>query len=415
MKRQPIAATGPGLMSRDFMLLWSVGGIGNFMRWLEGLAAALFTLDVTGSPLAVAVVTASRSLPLIATGALAGVIADALDRRAIVAGGLLVSALAAAAMALLARAGVLAPWHLVVAGLANGLVYGTDMPARRRMLGESVEPALTGRAIALDSLTASLSRGAGPLAGGAAYQILGVAGVFAVTAALSLLAAWLALRVRHAQPYRTLSPAAVAADLLEAVAVVRRMPVLIALMAATLGQNLFGFAYTALMAPVGRDVFGASAALIGVLAAAEPAGAGLGGAALALGFGPPGRPVWLLVGGSVWFLIALALTATAPWFWACALLLFLGGFGIAVYSNEQSTIALGEAPAAVRSRVMGLATTAIGGWPLGMLLAGWLADRVGPLSAMAALGAGGLAWQAAVAAGPGRRAAIARPGTPAPP
>lgn len=405
MERQPIATAGPGLASRDFVLLWSVGSIGNFMRWLEGLAAALFTLDATGSPLAVAVVAASRSLPLIATGALAGVVADALDRRAIVAGGLLLTALSAGAMALLAQAGVLAPWHLVAAGLANGLVYGTDMPARRRMLGESVAPALTGRAIALDSLSASVSRGAGPLAGGVAYQFLGVAGVFAVTALLSLLGGWLALRVRHAQPYRTLSPAAVVADLLEAVAVVRRLPVLLTLMAVTLGQNLFGFAYTALMAPAGRDVFGASAALIGVLAAAEPAGAGLGGAALALGLAPPGRPVRLLLGGSVWFLAALALTVAAPGFWACAGLLFLGGFGVAVYSNEQSTIALGEAPAAVRSRVMGLTTTAIGGWPLGMLFAGWLADRVGPLWAMAALGAGGLVWQAAVAAGPARRVA----------
>jgi hypothetical protein len=412
MERQPIAAAGPGLASRDFLLLWSVGSIGNFMRWLEGLAAALFTLDATGSPFAVAVVAASRSLPLIATGALAGVVADALDRRAIVAGGLLVSALAAGAMAVLAQAGVLAPWHLVVAGLANGLVYGTDMPARRRMLGESVAPALTGRAIALDSLSASVSRGAGPLAGGVAYEFLGVAGVFAVTAVLSLLAGGLALRVRHAQPSRTLSPATVVADLLEAVAVVRRMPVLLTLMVATLGQNLFGFAYTALMAPAGRDVFGASAALIGVLAAAEPAGAGLGGAALALGLGPRGRPVGLLLGGSVWFLAALALTVAAPWFWACAGLLFLGGFGIAVYSNEQSTIALGEAPAAVRSRVMGLTTTAIGGWPVGMLLAGWLADRIGPLWAMAALGVTGLAWQAVVAAGPARRDARARPAPP---
>lgn len=402
MRRRP---PGPALRlaSRNFLLLWAVGGIGNALRWLEALAAALFTLDATGSEFAVAAVSAARSLPLIATGALAGVLADAFDRRAIVAGGLLLSAAAAGAVALLAQAGLLQPWHLFVAGLANGLVYGSDMPARRRMVGESVAPPLAARAIALDNLTSSASRVAGPLLGGVAYQWLGLAGTFAASALLSLGAAAMALRVRHAQARRPLSRATVAADLVEAVGVVRRSAVLLGLLGVTMAQNLFGFAYTSLIAPVGRDVFGVSAALVGVLAAAEPAGATLGGIALAAGGTPPGRPIWLFLGSSAWFLAMLALTGAAPRFWIAAGLLLAGGLGLALYSNEQTTIALTEAPEAARSRVMGLVTTAVGGWPLGMLLAGLLADRYGPLGAMATLGVAGLVWLGAVGAGLARR------------
>jgi MFS family permease len=400
MKRAPLAAPIPAarLASHDFLLLWAVGGIGNAMRWLEVLAGALFTLDATGSELAVAAVAASRSLPLIFTGAIAGVLADAFDRRAIVAGGMLLSALAAGTVALLAACGLLLPWHVFVAGLLSGLVYGTDMPARRRMAGESVAPPLAPRAIALDSLTSSLSRAAGPLLGGVAYEWLGVAGTFAASGALSLLAAAMATRVRHAQARRPLSPAAVVADLAEAVAVVRRSAVLLTLLIVTVAQNLFGFAYSSLVAPAGRDVFGVSAALVGVLAAAEPAGASLGGLALALFGTPPGRSIWLLLGGSAWFLVMLALTAAASWFWTAAALLLAGGLGLALYSNEQTTIALTEAPEATRSRVMGLVTTAVGFWPIGMLLAGWLADHIGPLGAMAALGLAGLLWLALAAA-----------------
>jgi MFS family permease len=406
MKHTPpenLAARPSLLASRDFLLLWAVGGVGNAMRWLEVLAAALFTLDVTGSELAVAAVSAARSLPLIFTGAISGVLADAFDRRAIVAGGLLLSACAAGGVALLAWAGLAQPWHLFVASLVSGLVYGTDLPARRRMTGESVAPSLAARAVALDSLTSSASRVAGPLIGGVAYEWLGLAGTFAGSALLSLCAAGLTMLVRHSQHRRSLAPAAVAADLAEAVAVVRRAYVLLTLILVTVAQNLFGFAYTSLVAPAGRDVFGVSAAMVGVLAAAEPAGATLGGLALAVIGTPPGQPIWLLLGGSAWFLGMMGLTAAAPWFWAACALLLVGGFGIALYSNEQTTIALTEAPAPVRSRVMGLTTTAIGTWPLGMLLAGWIADRIGPLDALGVLGAGGLLWLAAVGAGYARR------------
>lgn len=69
------------LSSPTFLRLWSIGGCVNAMRWFEVLAAALFTLDITGSGLAVAVVSAARTLPMFFLGAFAGVMAEAVDRR----------------------------------------------------------------------------------------------------------------------------------------------------------------------------------------------------------------------------------------------------------------------------------------------------------------------------------------------
>jgi hypothetical protein len=173
--------------------------------------------------------------------------------------------------------------------------------------------------------------------------------------------------------------------------------VLLALVGGTVAMNLFGFAYTSLVAPLGRDVFAVSDSLVGVLAAAEPAGATLGGLALAVFGAPPGRPIWYLLGGAGSFLAAMTLIPLAPWFWPASLLLFAGGTGISVYSNVQVTIALAEAPAGMRSRVMGLLTMAVGTWPFGMLLAGWRAGRTGPLAALGVLGTAGLCWVAGVA------------------
>jgi MFS family permease len=396
MKRQPSPA-GTGLLATpDFMRLWGVGIVANVLRWLEVLAAALFTLDATGSELAVAAVVAARSLPLVFIGALAGVLADAFDRRLLLIGGMLLSAASTGVVAALAWAGLLHPWHLFAASLLGGLVYGTDLPVRRRMVGECVAPPLVARAVALDSFAGSASRAIGPLIGGATYQFLGIAGAFAGSALLGLLAAALATRVRVVQVPRRLSPASLLADLAEGVRTVRAVPVLWALVGGTIAMNLFGFAYTSLVAPLGRGVFGASDTLVGVLAAAEPAGATLGGLALAVLGAPPGRPIWYLLGGAGAFLAAMTIIPLAPWFWAASGLLFAGGIGIAVYSNVQVTIALAASPAGMRSRVMGLLTTAVGTWPFGMLFAGWLAGHIGPLSALAAMGMAGMAWVAAV-------------------
>ncbi len=403
-RQQPTVLGEPGLLgSPAFLRLWGIGAVANMMMWLEVLSAALYTLDATGSDFAVATVVAARSMPLVFMGAFAGVLADAIDRKSILLGGLLLMTASAAGVAGLAWAGALQPWHLVVANLASGLVYGTELSVRRRMVGESVPTRLVPRAIALDSLASSASRVLGPLIGGTLYQALGAAGAYSGSAACCLLAAVLATRVRHAQITRKMSVAGAFHDLAEAVGAVRAAPVLLAMLGATVAMNLFGFAYSSLVAPVGRGVFGVSDTLVGLLAATEPAGGTLGGLAIAaLGVPPFGR-IWMQLLGAGSFLALMMLIPLAPRFWAACLLLFVGGIGIAVYGNAQVTIALTDSPPAMRSRVMGLLTVAVGTWPFGMLLAGWLAGRLGPLWAMGALGGAGVVFVVGVSAAYMRR------------
>ncbi len=385
------------LSSPDFLRLWTVGVFGNGVRWLEVLTAGLYTFHVTGSGLMVAVVTAGRSLPMIFLGGFAGVLSDALDRKRILILGLLVMSAASASVAVLSYLGLLSPWLMLLAGIATGAVYGTEMPARRRMVAESVAPALAPRAVALDSLTGALTRVAGPLLGGVAYEMLGVTASFAITAACSLLAAAVAARVRWSQDTRALSLAGAARELAEGVGVVRRTPALLAVMLTTVAVNLFAFSYTSLIAPAGEHVFHVSPSLVGVLAASEPAGASFGGLLMASFGMPRGDPVWHMFAGFAALLAMLALMPLAPGYWAACGLMVLAGLGMSLFANLQTIIGLGQSPAAVRSRVMGLISTCIGTWPLGMLLAGSLADRVGPLMALPALAIGGFIALAMIA------------------
>ncbi len=376
------------LSSRSFLRLWSIGGCVNMMRWFEVLSAALFTLDVTGSGLDVAIVSAARTMPMFLLGALAGVVTEALDRKRVLMIGQVLTCLASASIAALAWAGVVRPWHVAVAAGVAGVVWSTEMATRRRMVGECVAPPLVSRALALDTMSNSFTRLLGPLFAGVIYQRLGLAGSFTFSAFFYALAAFLAAGVSHRQATRRLVIANVPRELAEGLRYVRRDVVIGGVLAVTVAMNLMGFPYAALVAPIGRMVFAVSPALVGVLAAAESFGAFLGGAWLTTRE-PRMKGRTLMVGGSLLFLGCVVGMPLAPNFWLACLLLTLGGFGSAAFANMQTSLIVLHAPIDIRSRLMGLLTVCIGMGPLGILLMGVIADFIGPMLAIDLMAATG--------------------------
>jgi MFS family permease len=376
--------------SPTFLRLWAIGGCVNAMRWFEVLAAALFTLDITDSGFAVALVTAARTLPMLFLGAFAGVMAEAVNRKRVLVAGQLVTSAASAAVATLGVLGAARPWHVALAALIAGIVWSTEMSTRRRMVGECVPMALVPRALALDTLTNSITRMVGPIAAGTLYQFTGLAGAFSLSALLYLLAAVLAAGLRHEQESRRFVLSHVPRDLAEAVGFARGHAVIAGVLLVTIAMNLLGFPYSALIAPIGRDHFMVSPALVGMMAAAESFGAFLGGLWLA-GGDPPGKGRILMVGGSLLFLVCAALMPLAPIFWLACALLVIGGFGSAAFANMQTSLIIAHAPPHIRSRLMGLLTVCIGAGPLGILLVGALASLLGPLGAVDAIELAGLA------------------------
>jgi MFS family permease len=121
--------------------------------------------------------------------------------------------------------------------------------------------------------------------------------------------------------------------------------------------------------------------LVGVLAAAEAFGGFIGGIWLTSGESRlTGRT--LMVGGSLVFIACVFMMPLVPAFALACGLLAAGGFGSAAFANMQTSLIVLHAPAHIRSRLMGLLTVCIGMGPLGILLVGFLADRVGPMLAI---------------------------------
>ena len=379
----------------DFVRLWAVGALANAMRWVEILVAAVFTFEATGSAFAVSLVAALRALPMLVAGAAAGALAEVLDRRRLLMAGQAAVAAGAFAVAALAWGGRLEVWHLAAANLLGGLAWTGEMAARRRMVTEAAGERDVVQAVALDSTTSNTTRMAGPLLGGLLYGTLGVGAAYALAGACYAAALALLTGVRLRQERRRLAARRILADLADGARVVRRSRVLRAVILVTLGMNLFAFPFTAVLPALGAAAYGAAPFQIGLLTAAEPAGALLAGLAMAarrrrttLGPAP-------MIGGCAGFMLALLALPLMPSLAAAVAVLMLGGVGTALFSALQTALPVTLAPPEARSRVLGLVTTCIGAGPFGVLAIGALADAVGSGRAIWVMAGLGLAATAA--------------------
>jgi predicted MFS family arabinose efflux permease len=282
-----------------------------------------------------------------------------------------------------------------VGNLISGTMWSTEMSTRRRMVGEVAGQHIV-PAIALDSATNAATRMVGPLLGGVVFGWLGMKGAYTVTALVQFLAAFALAGLAYEQVTRRLDLVRIPAEIAEGLAFARTKKTILLVYGVTVVTNAFAFAYSGLVAPIGSGVFHVSPALVGLLAAAEPLGALMGGALIAAGVVRMDRRI-TFAGGAALFMVALIVMAVSPSFWLAFAVLVIGGFGTAGFGNMQTTLMLTEAPAEMRSRLMGLVTVGIGTGPLGVLAAGLLSDRMSPRGAVLVMASAGLVATIALA------------------
>jgi MFS family permease len=368
----------------DFVRLWAIGGLANTMRWVEILVASLWTWQQTHSALAVALVAMMRAVPMLLLGAAAGAIADRTDRRLVLIALQAAATAGVGAVVLLGLAGRLAVWHLMAQGFLTGVAWAAEMATRRRMAADAAEPDDLVSAIALDTMTNSTTRAVGPLLGGVLFDAIGLTAAFGIAFALHGAALWLAFQIAHKPQPMVAGQPQFLAGIADAARIAAATPTLRGVLIATVAMNVFAFSYTTVLPAFGEVAFDASGTLIGLLAAAEPLGALVGGLLLALRRPTPRLAAFL--GGAAWFSAGMVLAALSPAYGLAWLLLFAGGFGTARFGSLQAALAMVAAPPEARSRMLGLVTTAIGTSPFGVLLAGALSDGAGPRVALVVMG-----------------------------
>ncbi len=368
----------------NFRKVWLAGAIYGTVRWLDMLAVGVFTYEVTGSPMLVAVMVFLRLLPLILMGSIVGVVAERFDRRRLLLGGLVLLSVVCAILFLLALSGYITLWQVGVGAVANGLLFSADFAIRRMLLGEVAGMRRLGAAMGLDSATNNATRMAGPLLGGVVYQAVGLVGTYLVGFVLSALAAFLIAKLSadpSAPPARTSS---LLADIIEGLRYIRSNRVVMAVLVITVLMNFFAFPFLGMIPVIGKDVLHLEPSLIGVLAAADGCGA-LFGAIVVTVFAQSMYYRRIFVIGSTIVLVAVFVFSLSGVFGLSVSVLLIGGLGLAGFGTMQSTLIFVETPASIRGRVLGILTMCIGTMPLGMLSVGYLADWIGAARAISVM------------------------------
>lgn len=368
-----------------FQRLLALGALGSTARWLDTLIFALLVVEAGGGAFDVTSLMLARTLPLVLFGWLAGRFAERTPPRLALALGAGISATTSLTLVALVASDAVTVIGLFVAAFAGGLVWATDFPVRRTLLGEAVGPERTGRAMSLDTLAGSATRAIGPLLGGALFAAIGAMGALAVSAGLNLLSLLVALGIRARGKPRTaaVSPAQDAVpdavvgrtQPLPPLAVIRGsllMPVFIT----TVLFNLFAYPIVSLVPLLGHSVYALSPWEVGLLVSIDGFASTLCALLLVLAM-PREAARRIFTGAQLVYALGALVLAAAGAALPAALGLAAMGFAQAAFGSMQSALVLTNAPPDQTRRMMGVLSICIGVGPLGYLGLGALAEHVG--------------------------------------
>ncbi len=397
-------ASSPGVLIRTFRSLrtrnyrlWFIGQtLSQCGTWMQSLALPWLVYRVlTHSAVDLGITSALLFAPVLAFGAIGGLVADRFDKRKV---------LLATQAAFAAQSVTL--WLVVASGYARlsvvwalALCYGFinvfDNPSRQSFVVEMVGTEDLTNAVGLNSVIVNASRIVGPAAAGLVLALSsgGTAGVttacgriFLVNAIsfAAVLGALAAMRPSelHRRPPVGRAKGQIKDGLRYAWGKWElRVPIVMMAVIGTLAYN-----FSVILPLFAADVFRHGGGTAGALVTAMGVGALAGGLVIAARQRPGYRLLVAVTIAFGAFILAVAAAPTLPV--ALVLLLPMGAASIGFIATANSLLQLHSTPA-MRGRVMALwAMVFLGSTPIGAPLIGYLAGQFG---ARAALALGGCA------------------------
>jgi len=376
------------LRHRNYRLFFSGQSVSLVGTWITRVATSWLVYRLTGSEWLLGLVGFCGQIPTMLLAPFAGVIVDRTPRHRVLVVTQLLSLLQSLTLALLTLDGTITVAWLLVLQIAQGIINAFDTPARQAFVVEMVEDrADLPNAIALNSAMVNGSRVIGPSIGGALIAAVGEGWCFMADAVsyVFVVASLLMMRVPRA-PVRTVE-ARMREELRDGWHYVRQsVPIRTALIVLAIVSTM-AMPYTVLMPAFVDHVIHGGPNTLGVLMAATGIGALAGGMYLAgrqsvVGLGRVVMVSTLVFGAA---LIAFAFAGSLRI--AVAVLPIVGG-AFMVQMAATNTVLQTLVDDRLRGRVMAFYTMAFFGTaPIGSLLAGILADRIGARWTIAAGGA----------------------------
>ena len=368
---------------RNFRLLWTGAFVSSIGTWIQDVSLSWVIHTEFQNPAYLGWRQFASELPLVAFMLIGGVLADRIDKKAILMVSQVVQLMMALTLALLYAAGELSIVAVIAIGFLTGLAQSQSAPTYQAFLTSIVPRDTIPRAVAMNSLQFNLSRSIGPPIAAAALVGLGAAWCFALNA-LSFVAVIVSLVLMRLDVVASSAPRAggIASSLGEGVAHVRRSPEISLIVVLAGALSFFVFPLTTFLPVVAGEVLGTGASGYSLLLTSIGLGAIVGAIGTAHRGKFEGRGRFVL-----WCFILSPLCAAGAVL--CGMqslamgLLFLYGVIQTSGSSTLNGLVQELAPEDMRGRIVALFGFAFrGGAPLGALLLGYSVKLFGPAVAM---------------------------------
>ena len=368
--------TFDSLSNRNVRLLF----LGTFFtsagNWLQNITLGYLAYQMTGNPVVVGTLLASRSIPWLLVGPFSGVIIDRVDRRLILVIPQGFKVVFAVGLGLIMLFDLTQVWHLYVYFILNGVCWTLDNPTRQAVAVSSVPRESYQNALSLLQLGFGAGRILFPIIGGIIIQVSDGAtlNLFLLAVCYGLVGlAFSPVKLERASPSTSKARPSVFGDLVDGFRYV-------ATQRATLGVIILGFIPPLFLQPFqnnllpvfAEDVLDRDAAGLGILMSSVSVGSVIGTLLMATFSNVRKKGRLLIV---VAFVSGLALIGLSQvdWFWLAMICLLFIGVLSSMYYLSTTTILMTLTPDNYRGRVATLFMLDHSGAPIGGLLAGGMA------------------------------------------
>ena len=354
--------------------------------WMQTTAQLWLVYDLTHSPALLGIFGFANQIPMLVLASVGGYVGDRYSRHRGVIATQTISMVLAFILAGLTLSHHIREWSLIAITFLVGIVNAFDVPIRQAFFVEMVGKEDLPNAIALNSSIFNGARVVGPAIAGFAIAWIGAGWCFFLNG-LSFFAVILALLAMRIQPQeRKPSTESPLQSLLEGFRfAMKDRPIRSALLLLSL-LSLLGLQYSVFMPIFANDILHAGARGLGLLMSAAGVGAVLGALQFAARTTYKGLAKWIAA-MSIVCACGLIVFSQSHVFWLSAAVLFVVGFAATSQMAATNTTVQNRVPDELRGRVMAVyATMFMGVQPLGALLAGGIAKRIGAPSTLAIFG-----------------------------
>jgi MFS family permease len=374
------------LKHRNFQLFFAGQLVSLIGTWMQSTAQLWLVYKMTHSAALLGVFGFASQIPILFLATLGGYVGDRYNRHRGVIWTQTASLILSFVLAALTLLGFMRVWEIVLIAFLAGIVNAFDVPIRQAFLVQMVGKEDLPNAIALNSSIFNGARVVGPAIAGIAigwigegwcFFLNGISFLAVIIALLMMRIEKIELRARQGSPLQNFIQGFRFA--------MSDRPVRSALLLLSL-MSMFGLQYFVFLPIFANDILHGGARGLGLLMSFAGVGAVIGALHFAARTSYKGLVEWIAA-TSTTCALGLILFSQSRVFWLSAVMMLAVGFSATSQMAATNTIVQGRVPDELRSRIMAVyATMFMGVQPLGALIAGGVAKRIGAPYALAAFG-----------------------------